>query len=285
MPSGCPWRRSPPLATTLRAIRHRGDVRRLEQGLTLIDDCYNSSPDALDAALVALSLAGPRRRVAILGDMLELGPTAPELHRAAGARAARSADLLVAVGSLAQGFLEGARGAGMPESALRSFPDATAADRGRRSSWPRRRGPGQGLAGSASRIGRGRDRGPLRRGGGLMLFHLLYALRHDVSGLNVVRYITFRTAVASLTALFLVLVLGPWMIERLRTPAGRAVHPRRRPEDPQGEGRHPHHGRGLDPGRDPHPDPALGRPHQPQRPHRRCSPPSPSARSASPTTT
>jgi phospho-N-acetylmuramoyl-pentapeptide-transferase len=49
-----------------------------------------------------------------------------------------------------------------------------------------------------------------------MLYHLLYALRHDVSGLNVVRYITFRTAVASLTALFLVLFLGPWMIERLR---------------------------------------------------------------------
>jgi phospho-N-acetylmuramoyl-pentapeptide-transferase len=49
-----------------------------------------------------------------------------------------------------------------------------------------------------------------------MLFHLLYALRHQVSGLNVVRYITFRTAVASLTALFLVLALGPWMIERLR---------------------------------------------------------------------
>jgi phospho-N-acetylmuramoyl-pentapeptide-transferase len=49
-----------------------------------------------------------------------------------------------------------------------------------------------------------------------MLFHLLYAFRQEVSGLNVVRYITFRTAVASLTALFLVLVLGPWMIERLR---------------------------------------------------------------------
>ena len=49
-----------------------------------------------------------------------------------------------------------------------------------------------------------------------MLYHLFYAFRHEVSGLNVVRYITFRTAVASLTALFLVLVLGPWMIERLR---------------------------------------------------------------------
>lgn len=49
-----------------------------------------------------------------------------------------------------------------------------------------------------------------------MLYHLLYAFRHEVSGLNVVRYLTFRTAVASLTALFLVLFLGPWMIERLR---------------------------------------------------------------------
>ncbi len=49
-----------------------------------------------------------------------------------------------------------------------------------------------------------------------MLFHLLSIFRHEIPGLNVVRYITFRTAVASLTALFLVLVLGPWMIERLR---------------------------------------------------------------------
>ena len=49
-----------------------------------------------------------------------------------------------------------------------------------------------------------------------MLYHLFYAFRQELTPLNVVRYITFRTAVASLTALFLVLVLGPWMIERLR---------------------------------------------------------------------
>jgi phospho-N-acetylmuramoyl-pentapeptide-transferase len=49
-----------------------------------------------------------------------------------------------------------------------------------------------------------------------MLFHLLYAFRHQITALNVIRYITFRTAVASLTALFLVLALGPWAIERLR---------------------------------------------------------------------
>jgi phospho-N-acetylmuramoyl-pentapeptide-transferase len=49
-----------------------------------------------------------------------------------------------------------------------------------------------------------------------MLYHLLFALREQLSVLNVTRYITFRTAVATLTALFLVLVLGPWVIERLR---------------------------------------------------------------------
>src|SRR5450432_2502886 len=49
-----------------------------------------------------------------------------------------------------------------------------------------------------------------------MLYHLLYPLHTRVSGFNVIRYITFRTAVASLSALFLVLLLGPWMIDRLR---------------------------------------------------------------------
>ncbi len=64
-----------------------------------------------------------------------------------------------------------------------------------------------------------------------MLFHLLYALHHQISALNVVRYITFRTAIASLTALFLVLMLGPWMIERLRRlQIGQYI----REEGPQG---------------------------------------------------
>ena len=64
-----------------------------------------------------------------------------------------------------------------------------------------------------------------------MLYHLLYPLHTQVSGFNVIRYITFRTAVASLTALFLVLVLGPWMIERLRRlQIGQHI----RAEGPQG---------------------------------------------------
>jgi UDP-N-acetylmuramoyl-tripeptide--D-alanyl-D-alanine ligase len=114
-------------ATGLRAVRHRGDVRRLGKGVTLIDDSYNSSPDALEAAIQALSLAGPRRRVAVLGDMLELGPAGLELHRAAGRSAFGRVDLLVGVGPLAQGILEGAREAGLSKEALLSFADARAA--------------------------------------------------------------------------------------------------------------------------------------------------------------
>jgi phospho-N-acetylmuramoyl-pentapeptide-transferase len=64
-----------------------------------------------------------------------------------------------------------------------------------------------------------------------MLFHLLFSFRGELSVLNVTRYITFRTAVASLTALFLVLFLGPWMIERLRRlQIGQHI----RSEGPQG---------------------------------------------------
>ena len=49
-----------------------------------------------------------------------------------------------------------------------------------------------------------------------MLYHLLFELKEYVSVFNVVRYITFRTAMATLSALLIVLLFGPWMIERLR---------------------------------------------------------------------
>src|SRR6266704_5940253 len=49
-----------------------------------------------------------------------------------------------------------------------------------------------------------------------MLFHLLYSLHTQISVLNVTRYITFRTAAATLSALAISLVLGPWMVRKLR---------------------------------------------------------------------
>ena len=114
-------------ATTMKAASHRGEVLSLGQGITLLDDCYNSNPTAVEAAVTALGLAARGRRVAFLGDMLELGPTGPDLHRQTGETVGGRLDLLVAVGPLAQHLLEGARRAGLAPAALLGFPDSATA--------------------------------------------------------------------------------------------------------------------------------------------------------------
>jgi UDP-N-acetylmuramoyl-tripeptide--D-alanyl-D-alanine ligase len=106
---------------------HRGRVRRLRGDVVLFDDCYNSSPEALDAAILALSLAGGRRRVAVLGDMLELGPASAEIHEERGRAYADRLDFLAAVGAMGRRIAEGALRAGLPRGALRLFEDAPAA--------------------------------------------------------------------------------------------------------------------------------------------------------------
>ena len=112
-------------ATALRAARHRGEVRRLGEGVTLLDDCYNSSPEALEAAVAALALVPGRRRVAVLGDMLELGPAAGALHRDRGRALAGRVDAVVGVGPLAKAIVEGAREAGLLAGSLHHFDTAT----------------------------------------------------------------------------------------------------------------------------------------------------------------
>ena len=114
-------------AGEMKAASHRGQVLRLGQGVTLLDDCYNSNPAGLDAAVVALRMTPGRRRVAFLGDMLELGPRGPELHREAGERLAGHVDLVVGVGALARELLGGARRGGLAADALHAFQDAAAA--------------------------------------------------------------------------------------------------------------------------------------------------------------
>jgi UDP-N-acetylmuramoyl-tripeptide--D-alanyl-D-alanine ligase len=85
-------------AATVEAPPHRGRIHRLAGGVVVIDDSYNSSPLAVETALAALP-RGPRagRRVAVLGEMLELGARSVDLHRAAG-RAAAGLGLLLTVG-------------------------------------------------------------------------------------------------------------------------------------------------------------------------------------------
>ena len=74
-------------------------------------------------------MAAQGRRVVFLGDMLELGPTGPELHRETGGTLAGRADVVVGVGALGREFVEGARRAGLAASALRDYADSEAAAR------------------------------------------------------------------------------------------------------------------------------------------------------------
>jgi UDP-N-acetylmuramoyl-tripeptide--D-alanyl-D-alanine ligase len=89
--------------------RWRGDEDELPGGGLLINDAYNANPVSMRAALTYLvERAGDRRRVAILGDMAELGRTAQDYHREVGEAAAElGIDELLAVGELARGYLEG----------------------------------------------------------------------------------------------------------------------------------------------------------------------------------
>ena len=106
-------------AETLRPAAHRGEVRRHASGALLYDDAYNANPASMRAALETLSALPARRRIAVLGDMLELGPDEDRWHRETGAAAFGRADLLVCVGARAPLYGEGAVGAGLPGDAVR----------------------------------------------------------------------------------------------------------------------------------------------------------------------
>ena len=116
-------------AATLRPADRRGVVHHLRDGVTLIDDSYNSSPAALRRALDVMAretrAAG---RVAVLGEMLELGDHAVGLHEACGRAAAEvGLRLLVAVGGApAQALAAAAVEAGMPPEGVTYF--ASSAD-------------------------------------------------------------------------------------------------------------------------------------------------------------
>lgn len=77
----------------------RLEVRR-HKGITIINDAYNASPKSMRAALDLLADIQSERKIAVLGDMLEMGAHGPPAHREVGKYAAEKADLLVAVGEL-----------------------------------------------------------------------------------------------------------------------------------------------------------------------------------------
>lgn len=105
-----------------------GEAGRLQQmeakGIIVLDDTYNANPDSTRAALEVLTAVPTQgRRIAFLGDMLELGPIAVEEHIAVGRLAARlKLDLLVAVGQYRSQVREGALAGGLEEQRILQFP-------------------------------------------------------------------------------------------------------------------------------------------------------------------
>jgi UDP-N-acetylmuramoyl-tripeptide--D-alanyl-D-alanine ligase len=108
-------------AASTRPAAHRGALLRLPGGITLVDDSYNSSPSALKQSLATVAAAtGSARKIAVLGEMLELGTHATRLHRECGRAAAEAGlDLLITVGGdPAKQLADAARTAGLPEASV-----------------------------------------------------------------------------------------------------------------------------------------------------------------------
>lgn len=111
---GVPLREAAVALGTLEQPAHRMEVRQ-GAGVTVIDDSYNASPAAVHAALAVLrDVKG--RRIAVIGDMLELGSFSADAHDAVGRDAARSTDVLIGIGELARTAVDSARTAGLAEA-------------------------------------------------------------------------------------------------------------------------------------------------------------------------
>jgi UDP-N-acetylmuramoyl-tripeptide--D-alanyl-D-alanine ligase len=97
---------------TLQPADKRGQVLELK-GATIINDCYNSNPKALLTMIDTLAAMDARRRILVAGEMLELGPTGPQLHSDAGRHAAeKKLDFVIGVRGLAQSLVEAASDGG-----------------------------------------------------------------------------------------------------------------------------------------------------------------------------
>jgi UDP-N-acetylmuramoyl-tripeptide--D-alanyl-D-alanine ligase len=109
----------------LDPLAMRGRVYRLKGGVTILDDSYNANPGGMRAALAVLSQTDPGagRRIAVVGDMLELGPAGPALHREVGrALAGSGLAAAFAVGPISKETAASAAQAGFPQ--IRTFETA-----------------------------------------------------------------------------------------------------------------------------------------------------------------
>ncbi len=101
----------------------RGRMRLIDgkAGSMIIDDSYNSSPVALERALDTLMHVKALRKIALLGDMLELGSWSDTMHEKAGEHAARVVDILITVGKRAERLGDRAHKAGLPDQVIHHF--------------------------------------------------------------------------------------------------------------------------------------------------------------------
>jgi UDP-N-acetylmuramoyl-tripeptide--D-alanyl-D-alanine ligase len=110
------------------AGKHRGEIHTSSRGVVVLDDTYNANPGSVRAALEALAgLPGPGRKVAVLGEMLELGAAAAEMHRQVGEAAGRAGiGLLLCAGPSARHTVDGARAAGLADETTTAYADTEA---------------------------------------------------------------------------------------------------------------------------------------------------------------
>ncbi len=109
---------------TFRNLSGRQETLRA-YGYTLIKDCYNAGPESMEAALMVLG-EKPGRKIAVLGDMLELGDRAAAEHYRIGRIAAERVDFVLAYGDCAERVIGGCITGGMKDSRALAFSDQTA---------------------------------------------------------------------------------------------------------------------------------------------------------------
>jgi UDP-N-acetylmuramoyl-tripeptide--D-alanyl-D-alanine ligase len=98
---------------TLSAGDKRGEILKIG-GATVINDCYNSNPKALDSMVRSLAKIPAQRRIVVAGEMLELGPAGEQMHRQSGEHmASASIDFVLGVRGLARAIVEGAKASGV----------------------------------------------------------------------------------------------------------------------------------------------------------------------------